>query len=115
MHFTNEDRRWLYDNFADYFFTDRQTIKTTNYLPVNLAYVQSPEQPPHVYNLVKLRVLGGDRLVTFYLCDCNYELAAKALNIRQSTLRSSILRLKKKFEDLGIDALMFDRLCRQNY
>lgn len=111
--FTAADKQWIFDNYPDYWYTDKETIRTTNYLPTNHAYVQSPHQSPHAYNLNQVRLFGGERLVTFYLCDCNYELAAKQLNIQQRTLRSTIARIRVKLLAMGIDALMFDKLCRK--
>lgn len=54
------------------------------------------------FDIDKLHKLGGDRLVTLYLCGSNYELAAKELGIKQFTLRRHILRLRSKLVSQGM-------------
>lgn len=112
IQFSDFDRQWIYDNYPDYHFIDRQDIKTA-YLSPQFAYRQPDCPLDHKYNLQKLQTFGGNRLKEFYLADCNYELAAKNLNMRIDTLRTYISRLRDKFLELGISPLIFDKICRQ--
>ena len=112
IQFSDSDRQWIYNNYPDYHFIDRQTIKTA-YLSPQLAYRQPDCPGDHKYNCQKLQTFGGNRLTQFYLSDCNYELAAQILNIRVSTLRTYICRLREKLLELGISPLIFDKICRQ--
>lgn len=112
IQFSDSDRQWIYDHYPDYHFTDCQQIKTT-YLSPQLAFRQPDFPLEHKYNIKKLQTFGGNRLTQFYLADCNYELAAKILNMRIPALRSYIFRLREKLLDLKINPLIFDKICRQ--
>lgn len=62
------------------------------------------------FDLDKLNTIGGNRLVVFYLCGCNYELAAKELKMKQNTLRKYVKYLGNKLVRQGLDRHSFKKL-----
>lgn len=112
IQFKKEHKQWLYDNFKEYFFWDKQRIRTIPYLPKEHAYCKDPVYCDFQYDTQKLNDIGGDRLVIFYLNNCDYVAAAHELGIKTSTLRSHIKSVMKKLNDIGIGPLSFDRMCR---
>lgn len=113
IQFSKEHKQWLYDNFKAYFYWDKQRIKTIPYLPKEHAYCKDPVVCDYQYNIDKLKDIGGDRLATLYLNNCDYNEAAKELGITVSTLRSHIKSVTKKINEIGIGPLSFDRMCRE--
>jgi hypothetical protein len=113
IQFSKEHKQWLYDKFPQYFYYDKQRIKTIPYLPKEHAYCKDPVLCDFQYSHEKLIEIGGERLLVFYLNHCDYVAAAHELGIKVTTLRSHIKSVTKTLLNVGIGPLNFDKICRE--
>lgn len=107
--YTDYEIKWLEENESK-LNTRTNSVKS---LTLQGDYVDLTPKTYYNFDIEEIRKLGGDRLVTFYLCGANYYLASVELGVKENALRVFIFRLREKLLSQGFTPSDLHRLLKR--